>query len=259
MALRAAVCAGALGSLPRPTVRIATWNLNNRVGRVRFRPEAADAAIALEADVLVFTEFFPQQYEDRFRTTLANAGWKEQLMSAQPSEVANRVLVASKLPLAPLTLDLPTFDQQFPANLLGVRLPLLGLSVLSVRVPAYAGQTARLLFHAWEWLEATMASLKTSPSVVIGDLNVKMSSGSRAGNHFRRILASGWHRAMPTAGVTFFGHRGKTSEIDHVLATGHCLLSDAACVQEVGGFVFSGSSSAISDHAALVCRVELHQ
>jgi hypothetical protein len=121
----------------------------------------------LGSDVLVFTEFSPQQYEDRFRTALANAGWSEQLMSAQPSEVSNRVLVASKLPLAPLTLDLPTFDQQFPANLLGVTLRSLGLSVLGVRVPAYSGRTAHLLFPAWEWLEATTASLKRSPSVII--------------------------------------------------------------------------------------------
>ena len=82
-------------------MRIATWNLNNRVGKVRFRPEAAAAAIALGVDVLVFTEFFPRQHGDKFRATLASAGWTEQLMSAQPSEVANRVLIASKLPLAP--------------------------------------------------------------------------------------------------------------------------------------------------------------
>ena len=36
--------------------QFATWNLNNRVGMVGFRPEAANVAIALEADVLVFNE-----------------------------------------------------------------------------------------------------------------------------------------------------------------------------------------------------------
>lgn len=238
-------------------MRIATWNLNNRVGKVRFRLEAAHAAIALDADVLVFTEFFPQQFESRFRTTLDNAGWSQQIMSAQPKEVANRILVASKLPLAPLSIDLPTFDQQFPANLLGVRFPSLGISVLSVRVPAYSGKSAHLLSHAWEWLEVTAASLSSSPSVVIGDLNVSMSQPSRAGNHFRRIVASGWQRAAREGANTFFGHRGKKTEIDHVLATSHCILSEATCVQEIGGFVLAGTSNAISDHAALTCHVEL--
>src|SRR6185295_1064410 len=121
-----------------------------------------------------------------------------------------------------MALELPTFDQQFPANLLGVRLPALGLSVLGVRGPAYEERPSRLLFAAWDWLEATAASLKGSPSVVIGDLNIQTSSSaSRAGDHFRRILTSGWHRAEP-GGPTFFGYKDRTSEIDHVLATNHC-------------------------------------
>jgi hypothetical protein len=53
---------------------IATWNLNNRVGKVRFRPEAASAAIALGADVLVFNEYYPQEHEPTFVRTLHDAG-----------------------------------------------------------------------------------------------------------------------------------------------------------------------------------------
>ena len=195
---------------------LATWDLNNRVGTVPFRPDAADAAMALGADVLVFTEFFPKQHEERFRAALANAGWSEQLMSAQPSEVANRVLIASKLPLSPLNLDLPKFDQQFPANLLAVRLPSVGLSLLGVRIPAY--ETAHLLLSAWGWLEATASILKNNPSVIIGDFNVQVSGNSRASKCFRRILADEWHRAEP-GGATFLGYKGRISEIDHVIAT----------------------------------------
>src|SRR5580658_2233229 len=99
---------------------VATWNLNHRAGRGSFHPEAAEVAIALGADVLVFTEYFPRKHEIEFRSTLSNADWTQQLISEQSSEVANRVLIASKLPLAPLTLDPPKFDHQFPANILGV-------------------------------------------------------------------------------------------------------------------------------------------
>ena len=182
----------------------------------------------------------------------ANAGWDEQIMSALPGEIPgqdnrepNRMLIASRLPLVPMILNLPAFDRQFPANLLGVTLPTVGLSVLGVRVPAY--NTARLLRPAWEWLEAATASLSTGPSIVTGDLNVQVSERSSCdGAYFRRILANGWQRAEPGA-PTFFGYKGRTSEIDHVLATRHCVLSEAACIQ----------NSAISDHGALVCRVEL--
>jgi len=239
-------------------MRIATWNLNNRVGKVRFRPGAANAAVALDVDVLVLTEFFPQQHEHRFRSTLASAGWDQQLMSAEPTEVANRILIASKLPLAQLPIELPTFDQQFPANLVAVSLPSLGLSIVGVRVPAYSGKNAPLLRQAWEWLEVSAASLAHTPAIILGDLNVSTTSAaSRCGDHFRRILESGWHRAAPSEGATYFGHSGRSSEIDHVLGTSHCVFTDAAYIKSSEGFEYCGSSGAISDHAALACQVDL--
>lgn len=79
-------------------MRIATWNLNNRVGKVRFRPEAAAASMALDVDLLVLTEFYPQQHESRFREALAQAGWEHQLMSRDTGAIANRVLLASRFP-----------------------------------------------------------------------------------------------------------------------------------------------------------------
>ena len=243
-------------------MRIATWNLGNRTtrtGKFALRPEAAEAAIQLGADIIVFTELFPNQHEPRFCQTLADFGWRCQHMSAPPlTERANRVFVASKIPVERMTLTLPSVDEQFPANLLGFRVPSMGLSVLAVRIPWYNDKnkrkkTAHLIRPAWEWLEATMTSLKSGPSMVIGDLNVKtMSPKGRGGDHFRRILSSGWHRAP--GGPTFF-NKEKRSEIDHILATDHCVLSGAMSITEAAGFVLAGPGG-ISDHAALVCRVE---
>jgi hypothetical protein len=250
---------------------VATWNLNNRVGKVSFRPEAAEAAIALDVDLLVFTEFFPKEHEKSFTTTLANAGWSEQRMSEEaPSKDANRVLIASRsgLQLDPMPLDFPTFDlplvdeqlrskiaSEFRSNIASVSLP--GLSIIGVRVPWYKGKEAHFIVPAWEWLEKTTTSLKSSPVIVIGDMNVETTGKcSRGGDHFRRILDNnGWHRAEP-GGPTFFGKR-RASELDHILATNHCSLSDLVIVKKKQGFLFAGSSNNISDHAALVCRVEL--
>ncbi len=239
-------------------MKIATWNLNNRVGRVRFRPEAANAAVALDADVLVFTEFYPQLHEKGFRDTLSNAGWTEQLMSPTPTEVANRILIASKLPVKPLKIEFPTFDQQFPANVAAVSIPSIGMSIVGVRVPAYSAQESSLLRQAWDWLEASAALLSSCPAIILGDLNVStVSTASRGGDQFRRILANGWKRASPNEGATFFGHNGRTSEIDHILATDHCALSEAICVKTAGSFELCDSPDALSDHAALSCRVEV--
>jgi len=67
---------------PRPemivpvSMPIATWNLNNRVGKVPFQQRAADAAVALDADVIAFTEYYPGTFDnhDRFMGCLRDAG-----------------------------------------------------------------------------------------------------------------------------------------------------------------------------------------
>jgi hypothetical protein len=240
-------------------MRVATWNLNNRAGTRRFRPEAAGAAMSLNADVLVFTEFFPRGHKDQFLRTLADAGWSHQRLSQDTGGKANRVLVVSKVPLEPLPIELPTFDGQFPANLLCTFLPSLGISLIGVRVPTYVGKAAPMTLRSWEWLEATTAKLRNTPSVLLGDLNVSTtSSGSAAARkHFLRILGAGWHRAAPVGEASYFGPRGVRTGIDHIIGTSPCVFSDAAYVQESGGFVLAGLPNAISDHAALVCRVDL--
>jgi hypothetical protein len=192
-------------------LRLATWNLNNRVGKVPFPPEAVSAAIALDADVLVFTELFPLNFEIPFRETLAAAGWPHQLMSPEPAEVANRVLVASRVAVEPLEIALPTFDQQFPANLLPVRFPESRLSVLAVRVPAYAGKERYLLAQAWEWLETTAGTLKNCPTLIMGDLNASLSKPSPGREYLRRILDAGWTRATPAGGAIYFGRGDQRS------------------------------------------------
>src|SRR5438105_3578547 len=116
---------------------IGTWNLNNRVGKVRFRPEAADAAVALGTDILVLTEFYPQQHEETFVSTLREGGLVYQKKSLDTGEIANRVLIASRRPLQPLELPLPRFDLQFPANISAATAD--GLSVIGIRIPWYSG------------------------------------------------------------------------------------------------------------------------
>jgi hypothetical protein len=217
---------------------IATWNLDNRAGKRKFRPGTSEAAIALGADMIAFTEFFPQESEDRFKASLAQAGLHNQLFTH--SKIANRVLMASKVPLQPLLLELPTFDEQFPANILGARFPSIGLSIVCARIPWYSGKTAPLRTLAWEWLKMTANSLRHGPAIIIGDLNIQASA-----RLFRRTFAEPWHRAVH-GDMTFFGYSGKRSEIDHIIATDHCILSEIRVEKNM-----------LSDHAALVCRVKL--
>jgi hypothetical protein len=241
-------------------MRLATWNLNNRVGRVRFRPEAAYAAVALRADLVVFTEYFPQQHHPQFCQALAEAGWVHQLLSLEPPETANRIHIASRMPLELDRLSLPNFDNQFPANTLAVQLPTLGLRVLGLRIPAYGHRQSGLRLRSWEWLETAAAQLRQWPAVILGDLNVPASFGrGTIGGLLRRILDSGWQRAAPGDGYSYFGPSGMRSEIDHILATRHCKIRDAEYVIAVTGFTLAGTADALSDHAALVADLDICQ
>jgi hypothetical protein len=213
---------------------IATWNLNNRFGKVRFRPEAASAAIALGADVLVFNEYYLQDHGATFAHTLHVAEWAHQEISKDTGEKANRVLIASRLPLRPLDIQLPDFDLQFPSNVLCVSVPSLGISIVGVRVPWYEGQDVGLVANAWEWLEATAASLLDQPSIILRDLNAGLKSNrSRGGDNFRSILQSGWHRAMPKETDSFYSKHG-----DHILGTSLCSFRNARYVTESGGGIY---------------------
>jgi hypothetical protein len=239
-------------------MRLATWNLNNRVGRVRFRPEAAHAALALGADLIVFTEYFPQQHHERFGRTLAEGGLVHQLLSREPREVANRTLIASRLPLEPDPLALPDFDEQFSANIVAGLLPGSRLRVLGLRVPAYGADQRGLLKKSWEWIENTASDLLGEPAVILGDLNVHGSPVQKGGEaYFRRIRGSGWRRAAPSVGCSYYGASGVRSEIDHVLFSTPCTARGAEYVTSAAGFPLAGAPGALSDHAALVVDIDV--
>jgi endonuclease/exonuclease/phosphatase family metal-dependent hydrolase len=228
------------------------------VGTVRFRPEAAHAANALQVDLIVFTEYFPQQNHDLFCKDLEASGLAHQFLSKDPEEKANRVLIASRYPLAPEDIVLPTFDHQFPANIAAVRIPGAGLRVLGLRVPAYEQKARELLIKSWDWLESAAVNLRHSPAIIIGDLNIRLSSRDAVGGaHFRRILNNGWTRFSPNGGHSYYGSRGIRSEIDHVLVTNNCRIRKADYVLAEQDFKLAGTKEALPDHAALVAVVEV--
>lgn len=117
---------------------IATWNLNHRCGRTQFRPEAVKAIAAVRADVVVLIEYYPKRHHGTFCANLSDAGWPYLLTFSEiDGEIANRVLIASRLPIEPLAIALPTFDRQFPPNILSVMIPAARLRLVGLRIPAY--------------------------------------------------------------------------------------------------------------------------
>jgi endonuclease/exonuclease/phosphatase family metal-dependent hydrolase len=239
-------------------MRIAAWNVNNRVGRTTFRPEAAHAAAALDADVIVLNEFYPGPHEEMFRRDLLEGGWTHQLLSRDTGARANRVLIASRVPLRPLDLPSPAFDLQFPANICAATVSDVDLHLVALRIPAYGNGEAALLSKAWQWLEDSAHQLLDTRAVIVGDLNTSSAAtGWRKRPEFERIQSSGWIRPQPANGPSYFGPKGTVAEIDHLLHTRSVHVTDPEFRCRAGEHVLAGEDQALSDHAALVFSVRL--
>ena len=61
-------------------MRIVTWNVNHRVGKMPFRIEATEGILALGPDIAVITEYFPQSQDRAFRDALIKGGLFFQLV-----------------------------------------------------------------------------------------------------------------------------------------------------------------------------------
>jgi hypothetical protein len=235
-------------------MRIAAWNLNNQVGYVEFKPEAALAACELEAEILILTEYYPQENHDRFLSDLSNAGYRNQILSKQPKTRSNRTLVASRVPIDADSIPLPSFDEQLPANVVSFIVRDAGLRVVGMRVPYYTNKEDLVNWtKSWDWIESMSADLVAGPALIIGDLNVSITSRpARGGEHFRRLLNHNWTRAVPRgSGSYWLGKVDSWSEIDQAMASPACKIIDAEYKTRAGRFELAGTSASLSDHAAL--------
>jgi hypothetical protein len=204
------------------------------------------------SDVLVFNEFFPGKALDVFQEELRDGGWSHQELSEAAAVRANRILVASRFPVAVRPLPASTVDDHLSTNALCVDVG--AFRLLALRVPAYEGGQQRK--DAWTWLAAIAEDMRRSgrPSMIVGDLNTSMSAiGARRMDAFHRLLDNGWCRAQPE-GVGSFARNGAWSEIDHALATRDCCISEARYVARTKLYELVGTSSSLSDHAALAFR-----
>jgi len=240
--------------------RIATWNLNNRVGKVPFRSQAADAAIALGADLIVFTEYYPgtTDVHERFVRRLSDAGWGSSLCSGTTGDGANQVLMVSRIDLQRGRLSAPEFDRHLASNVLLATASPSGLTILGVRIPWYTGKTLPLRAAAWSWLADQASKLIHGPAIILGDLNVSTNSrASTTAGLFSAMLSSGWTRAAPAEGASFYGKGDRRSEIDHILLSPACTATSPRYVATHLHHVLAGGPSALSDHAALVADVSV--
>ena len=225
-------------------VRVLSWNLNNRVGLNQFRADAADAAASIKADLCVFTEFYPGAHLEIFTETLKSNGYRHFVLSQEVKSRANRVLIASRIPIIKNEPSFSSFcDDQLRSNTAICFVPDFNLNVIGIRLPWYKDR--KLIFSAWDWVVQEAEKYTQKSTLLIGDFNVGFEgAASRGGDHLRHLLASNWSTCEPISeSFSFFGHNGKKSKIDHALVSRRCTLKSVEYVTQTKDFSFAGCPS----------------
>lgn len=226
---------------------VTCWNVNHRTGRTPYHAEAAAAAMATGADVLVFTEFYPQAGLERFTSELREGGWTHQALSVEGEGRANRILAASRRPLVARTLPPTAVDEHLITNTLWLEVDS-ELQLLCSRMPTYEGQPRQ---EAWNWLVRLAEEVRGyGPSLLIGDLNTSLRTKAQV-PQFMSLCVS-WDRLQPLGRGSFF--KGDLrSEIDHAFIAGP-VDATAWYTLSADDYVLAEQPGALSDHAAVsVC------
>lgn len=153
-------------------MKLLTWNILHG-GGPRRTPEIALALLALDADLVVLTEF-RRTLGGQLAGVLYDHGWRHQL-STNPPEKSNGILLASRRPIEPgPPAPAPAMSQRW----LEARLPGpaddAALRVTAVHIPdaSFAGPSAQAAkADFWRRLVARARVTRAQPSVIVGDFN----------------------------------------------------------------------------------------
>jgi hypothetical protein len=232
-------------------MRIVAWNINHRIREKTIPDKMTEAIASLGPDVIVLTEYVHGSSRLRFLAALAELGFGHWLVS-DPRPRENHVLIAARTAFEPGPIFAPEIAPSVPSNALHVRLPQEGLEILGIRVPDYS-KDLKTKRACWDWILKTASEVHDRPFVMIGDFNTDANyPRSQCGDHFGKLVDSGWQLASPPAGASFWSLSGHAVRIDHAFVTRHLVVEGATYVTRAGGYVFAGKKrEALSDHAVL--------
>lgn len=231
------------------SLKLLAWNVNHR-GRAKFMSARMVGALAaLSPDLIILTEYVPHETHGAFTAALGDMGLVHSRLSQDvPKE--NRVLIASRFPLAEGTICAPPIAPSVPSNALHVVVPDVGIEVLGLRIPDYSKQPA-IRRACWDWLLATAKAAADRPLVIAGDLNTDPKySRARCGDRIGQLVNAGFTHAMGE-GASYWTPSGVGVQIDHGFASKGLTVLASRYVTEVGEHVLLRRPGALSDHAAL--------
>ena len=240
------------------TVRLAAWNLNHRTGRKPVPVEVAEALKAIDADVVVLTEYVDGEHQAEFKKALRKARFESLAVSvAGPKQ--NQVLIAARTAMVDEDLlPLPGYTEAAATNWLHRKLPDYDLEIVGMRAPAYELQRDKKAY--WSQVGSILQSAADRPIVFIGDVNCDPFSDNSPGSQALLALAEhGYQLSNPDGECSYFGPSGARTRIDHVLASRTVRLEETLYRTEAGGLTLAGpgGGTALSDHAVLFVSASL--
>lgn len=179
------------------------------------------------------------------------------------------ILAASRQPIRKIPTDNPMFA---PGTWLEIQHEASGLTLVSVRMPAWEGPQAHLRRDLWEWMLEQFGRLCATPAIVLGDFNTETAYRTERtarvhGADLMGTLTSdrSWTDVAVNAGhatPTFARKDGRTARIDYGFASPAIASATLgfSAPMTVGQHHLVGekSSSPLSDHTPVVIDVNLH-
>ncbi|HET9236139.1 MAG TPA: endonuclease/exonuclease/phosphatase family protein [Oligoflexus sp.] len=242
-------------------MRIITWNVNHRTKEVPIRSGLIEALLALEADVMIITEFVPGKSRTAFYQALSDGGYPFTIIS-EHLRGHNTIFIASRFPLTKGDLVAPSLMKAMTPNALHVRLPSVGIEILGVRLPLPVKKEHHFLW--WEWVLASASSVRELPLVIIGDFNVDSRNRRfpkwKWSDPVQKLSELGFSLATPSTGFSFFPRADKKKTcLDHAFISKDFRLLRAEYVTEISGLRVAGTDGAVSDHAVLLVDADLFE
>lgn len=237
-------------------LRILTWNVAHQAKNTLLRQAHFDVLLDQGADIIVLTEFVPNDSRTWFYEAMASTGYIHQLKSRENGK-HNHVLAFSKLPIENLNILTPDFPT-YPAtksSALYFYLSEFQIEILGLRIPSFKKKK----FHReyWQWIEERTQGWTDRRCILIGDFNTDPSySRAKGGDRIGAMTKRGWIHSIPEGGFSYFHKNGSRSRIDHAFLSSHFRITEVRYITTFRGENFIGfKGDSLSDHA--ICLLDL--
>jgi len=243
-------------------MKIATWNVNHRACCKAIPENIAPSIIAVDADILVFTEFVHCDHKkDRkeFYNNLDEAGYTYRLLSPTiPRE--NHILIASRIPVKKGELTAPgNIQSSVPSNFLHVKTINTDIEVIGIRVPDYSKSIYREVAKKyWSWFSEFSSKIADRALVLTGDFNIDPDMKKyKFRHHLNNLTQNHWTIAAPKTGASFWANKNNSPHrLDHAFLTSKLSFLNAKYVNQIEGFWKCGVNKYREpDHAILAIEV----